>query len=52
MYGFPYAGNKENKILQKRLVTCGFIPTPFTPDLCQYDTIPIQLALMMDDFGV
>ena len=51
-YGLTQAGRISNKLLQKILATYGFSPTSRKPGLWMHETIPIQLALVVVDFGV
>ena len=52
MYGLPQTGSPANKLLQKRLSTYGFIPTPLTPGLWRHETRSIHFHLVLYDFGV
>ena len=52
MYGLSQAVSLAIKLLQKILAAYGLSPTPRTTGLWQHETIKIQLALLVDYFGV
>jgi hypothetical protein len=52
MNGLPQAGILANHLLARRLVIHGYCQTKFTPGLWRHVTRPIQLILVVDDFGV
>ena len=52
MYGLPQAGIIANQLLEKRLATHGYHPTPITPGLWKHETRPITFSLVVDDFGI
>ena len=52
MYGLSQAVSLAIKLLQKILAAYGLSPTPRTTGLWQHETITIQLAPVVDYFGV
>jgi hypothetical protein len=52
IYGLYQADIPAKKIIAHRLAICGYHQTKFTPGLWRHVTGPIQLTLVMDDFGV
>jgi hypothetical protein len=52
MYGLPQAGILANQLIARGLAIHGYHQTKFTPGLWQHATRPIQLTLVVDDFGV
>jgi hypothetical protein len=52
MYGLPQAGILSNQLTARRLVIHGYHKTKFTPGLWRHITLPIQMTLVVDDFGV
>jgi hypothetical protein len=52
MYGLPQAGLIANKLLELRLNKHGYRQSKLVPGLWRHDTHPIQLTLVVDDFGV
>jgi hypothetical protein len=52
MYGLPQAGILTNQLLARRLAIHGYHQTKFTPGLWRHVTRPIQLTLVVEDFGV
>ena len=52
MYGLAQAGLIANELLAKMLAKHGFNQTAHTPGLWRHHTKPIQLAIVVDDFGI
>ena len=52
MYGLPQAGNFLNDKLKQHLAKFEYKPTPINPVLWRYQTHPLQVSLVVDDFGV
>ena len=52
IYGLPQAGMLANKQLRKHLKPAGFYEVAHTPGLWKHKRRPIQLSLIVDDFGV
>jgi hypothetical protein len=52
MYGLPQAGILTNQLLVRCLAIHGYHKTKLTPGLWRHVTHPIQLTLVVDDFGV
>jgi hypothetical protein len=52
MYSLPQAGLFANKLLKKCLNKHGYQQSKLVPGLWKHDTGPIQLTLVVDDFGV
>jgi hypothetical protein len=52
MYGLPQAGLLANELLKKCLNKHGYQQSKLIPGLCKHDTRPIQLTLVVDDFGI
>ena len=52
MYGLPQTVSLENKIIYTILTAHGCSLTLRTLGMCQNETIPIKLVLVVDDFGV
>ena len=52
IYGLPQAGALANKQLKKFLAPYGYYEVAHTPGLWRHATRPIQLSLVVDNFGV
>ena len=52
MYGLPQAGILANKLLRKRLAPQGYYELPQTAGLWKHTNLPVQLTMVVDDFGV
>ncbi len=52
IYGLPQAGILSNLLLCKRLAPAGYYEVAHTPGLWRHVTCPIQLSLVVDNFGV
>jgi hypothetical protein len=52
MYRIPQEGFLANKLLRKRLAPHGYYELPHTPGLWKHVSRPIQLTLVVDDFGI
>ena len=52
MYGLPQAGILANQLLHDQLQPHGYYEVPHTPGLWKHTHRPIQLSLVVDDFGV
>ena len=52
MYGLAEAGLLANELLAKLLAKHGFAQTQHTPGLWKHHYKPIQLTLVVDDFGI
>jgi len=52
MYGLPQAGLLANELLEKRLNEHGYHQSKLVPGLWKHEWRPIQLTLVVDDFGV
>ena len=52
MYGLPQAGLLANELLEKRLNKYGYYQSKLVPGLWTHKWRPIQLTLVVDDFGV
>ena len=52
IYGLPQAGILAHKFLEKRLKKKGYYESMYTPGLWFHECRPIQLSLVVDDFGV
>jgi hypothetical protein len=52
MYGLPQAGIIANQLLALHLAIHGYHQTKYTPGLWRHVTRPLQLTLVVDDFGV
>jgi hypothetical protein len=51
-YGLPQAGILANDLLRSRLLTEGFYEAASTPGLWHHKWHPLQICLIIDDFGV
>ena len=51
-YGLPQSGKLANDLLRKRLNAAGYHETATTPGLWRHVWRPVQLVLIVDDFGV
>jgi len=52
MYGLPQAGLLANKHLEKRLNEKAYRQSKLALGLWKHDWRPIQITLVVDDFGV
>ena len=52
MYGILQAGRIANNHLQKYLAEYNYLPAPITSGLWRHNTWPINLNLVVDEFGV
>ena len=52
MYGLSQAGKIANDKLKLHMEKFGYEPAPITPDLWRHQTRPLQISLVVDDFGV
>jgi hypothetical protein len=52
MYGPPQSGLVANELLEKQLNKHGYLQSELVPGLWKHDTRPIQVTLVVDDFGV
>ena len=52
MYGISQAGKIANYILKLHMDKFGYEPAPITPGLWRHQTRPLQLSLVVDDFGI
>jgi hypothetical protein len=52
MYGLPQAGLLANKLLKKYLNKHGYQQSKLVPGLWKHDTRPMQLTLVVNDFGI
>jgi hypothetical protein len=51
-YGLPQAGILANDLLRSRLLTEGFYEAASTPGLWRHKWHPLQLCLIVDNFGI
>ena len=51
-YGLPQSGRLENDLLRTRLEKAVYYEAATTPGLWCHDWRPIQLVLLVDDFGI
>ena len=52
MYGLPQAGKIANDKLKLHLSKFGYNPAPITLGLWRHQISPLQLLLVVDDFGI
>ena len=52
MYWLPQAGILANKLLRKRLKLHGYYKVNHTPGLWRHCNQPIQVTLVVDNFGI
>ena len=52
MYGLPQAGKFENDKLKIHLAKFGYDPAPITLGIWRHQNGPLQLSLVVDDFGI
>ena len=52
IYGLPQLGMLTNKYLKEKLAHHGYYKVPHTPGLWKYISHPVQLSLVVDNFGV
>ena len=52
MYVIPQGGKISNGKLNLNLSKFGYEPAPITPGFCRHQTYPLQLSLLLDEFGV
>ena len=52
IYGLPQAGMFVNEYLEEKLAPHGYCKVPHTPGLWKYISHPVQLSLVVDNFGV
>ena len=52
MYGLLQAGKITNDKLRLHISNFGYDPAPITPGLWRHQTRPLQVSLVVDDFGI
>ena len=52
IYGLPQAGVLANNQLKKFLAPAGYYEVSHTPGIWRHTTRPINVSLVVDDFGV
>ena len=52
IYGINQSGSLANKYLKANLAKNGYFPMKHTPGLFKHELRPINLSLVVDDFGV
>ena len=52
IYGLPQVGLIAKQLLQKYLAKHGYHQTKTTPRPWKYNTRPINISLVVDDFGI